>query len=154
MNAPPRPPPRPPIGIGDGSLNVPLEADAGTTFASITPPVAGSVPPPPGVPFVSIRVPSLTPGGAPVELSGPPGTQLTIPGVPPTVTRWIAARALHLVILAVVALLVYLGKLPTDFLQAIFALLVGVQLPTPRARGEGPTVIATVPPVPAPSSKG
>ncbi len=138
---PPRPPPRPAPY---------LEPDA-TALVEV-PPVIASVPPPPGVPTMSVRVPSLTPGGAPGLLTGPPGTQLTIPGLPPSLARWGRAHAFPLLVLAVVAGLTWFDRLPAGVLTALFSLLVGVQIERPRVAGEGPIVLATVPPISSSSS--
>jgi hypothetical protein len=101
---------------------------------------------------MSVRVPSLTPGGAPGILTGPPGTQLTIPGLPPSIARWLKFHAFPLVVLAVVALLTWFGKIPGAVLASLLSLLIGVQVERPRVPGEGPIVIATVPPATSSSS--
>ena len=114
------------------------------------PVVVGSLPPPSRSPVISIRVPSVSPGGVATDVPAPPGSQLVIPGALMPLARILAPHVVLVTIVVVVGVLVALRVVPTAALWSLFSLILGIQLPSIPIR-EAPTVLATVPAAPPPT---
>lgn len=152
----PSPPPPPPAGTIPPHPDVDLGSLEPTTYASLSaPPVA---------PVVSFRVPAplrsarAAAAAPPLELSGPPGTVFTLPGVPAPVWQWITVHALSIVIAISIAVLFAMGKASEHLLETVYGILIAAQLQpakVPQAEpltfSSLPVSVPPLPPVPMPT---
>jgi hypothetical protein len=121
MNQPPRP---------DESV------DTFTTYQSL--------PAPSAAPVMSIKVPSLTPGGPPQDIPVPGGAQVIIPGAAVPVAHLVLKFALPVSAVLACAVLVAMGKMDAGYLKALIGFVIGMQTPTISTHAP-PTVLHTIP---------
>ena len=120
MNRPPRP---------DESV------DEITTYQSL---------PPASPRAVSIRVPSLTPGGHGEEIAVPGGAQIIVPGAMVPLAHLAFKFALPVTAVIVCGVLVALKEIPATYFTTLIGLIFGIQIPSISLHAP-PTVLHTIP---------